>query len=121
MAGKSPENRGRVQAQGPDTEESEAWPPPDTPLTKDQVLDMLDRVWDKLSKQEREDREGCFEDARGWVQSRPKVGVDAVCMKTFQNRKMRRGVRVDIDVLVGKACVDDAPNADDDTESTGID
>ena len=61
MSGKSPPNRGRLQAQGPGTEESEAWPPPDTPPTKSEMLEMLDRLHAKLSRQEQEDREEPFE------------------------------------------------------------
>src|SRR5438067_2533336 len=109
MSAVPPPNRGRVQAQGPDTEKSEAWPPPDTPPTKSETREMLDRLWGKLSRQEQDDREGCFKDARKWVETRPATGVDAVCRKTFQNRKMRGGVRVDIEIWVGKACMDDPP------------
>jgi hypothetical protein len=112
MSDKPPPNRGRVQAQGPDTEESEAWPPPETPPTKTEVLDKLDNLWAKLSLQEQEDREDCFEKARKWVEGRPAAGVDAPCSKTWNNRKMRGGIRVDLEIHLGKACVDD-PSEDD--------
>lgn len=114
MSDQPPPNRGRVQAQGPETEQSVAWPPPATPPTKSEVLEMFDRLWVKLTRKEQKDREDCFKDARKWVGSRPAEGVDAVCKKTFLNRKMQGGVRVDIEVLLGKACLDDpSPNDND--------
>ena len=116
MAGQSPPNRGRVQAQGPKTEESVAWPPPTDPPTKAEVLEMLDLLWAKLSSRQQDDRRQCFADARKWVQERPAKGVDAVSRPSFPNRKMRGGVRVDIEVLFGKACVDDPPSPDEPDE-----
>lgn len=119
MTAKPPPNRGRLQAQGPYTEESEAWPPPESPPTKSEMIKMLDQLWGKLSSQEQEDREECFEKARKWIESRPPTGVDAPCPKTWQNRKMRGGVRVDLEVQLGKACVDDPPEADDEENLDG--
>jgi len=113
MADQSPPNRGRVQAQGGPTEASVAWPPPTDPPTKSQMLTMLDQLWRKLSPTERNDRRKCFEDARKWVRECPCTGVDALCKKTFLNRKIRGGVRVDIEVRLGKACVDDPPSPDE--------
>jgi hypothetical protein len=75
---------------------------------------MLDKLKDKLSRAELEDREECFDQAEDWVKTRPANGADALCKKTFKNKKMRRGVRVDIEIWVGKACVDDPPAEDPD-------
>lgn len=119
MTVQSPQNRGRVQAQGLDTEESVAWPPPQEPPTKLEVLAMLDQLWGKLTRKEQDDREGCFEDARNWIESRPAGGVNARCLKTFLNRKIRGGVRVDIEILLGVACVDEQPLPDEFNHSFG--
>lgn len=117
MADESPPNRGRVQAQGPSTEESMSWPPPNHPPTKREVSEMLAQLWEKLSRAERNEREQCFEDARRWVESRPTNGVDAQPPKTFRNRKLRGGVRVDIEIILGKACVDDVEISETETIS----
>lgn len=119
MSSKQPPNRGRVQAQGPDTEESEAWPPPDTPPTKSEMLDMIDRLWHKLSRQDQDDREECFEKARKFVEKAPAAGYDAPCIKTWPNRKMRGGVRVDIEIQLGKACVEGPPKDEEDETDSG--
>jgi hypothetical protein len=71
------------------------------------MLAMLIQLFAKLSRAEQEEREQCFEDARRFVQQAPAAGVD-VGSKSFRNRKLRGGVRVDIEIVAGKACVDDA-------------
>lgn len=109
MSNNSPPNRGRVQAQGGGTEESEAWPPPETSPTKSQMLVMLERLRAKLSRREKEDREDCFQKARKCIVNAPPAGYDSHCIKTFPNRKMKGGIRVDIEIQLGKACVDDPP------------
>ncbi len=103
-----PMHRGRLQAQGPGTEESEPWTQ-DSPPTKSEMLASLDRLWDKLTPQEQQDRVSCFADARRFVQQAPAAGISAVCMKSFRNRRLRGGVRVDLEVRAGSACVDDRP------------
>lgn len=75
---------------------------------------MIDRLMDKLTWQERHDREDCFDKARRFVEDAPATGVDSHCIKTFPNRKMtKKGIRVDIEIQLGKACVDDPPEPDD--------
>jgi hypothetical protein len=118
MSAKPPPNRGRIQAQGPDTEESEAWPPPDAAPTKSQMLEKLELVRAKLSPQEQEDREECFDKARRFIERAPPTGYDAPCIKSWPNRKMRGGVRVDIEIQLGKACVEDPPEADEEDSAS---
>ena len=97
-------NRGRLQAQGPDTEESVAWNREQTP-TKREMLAMLDELWAKLSRREQQEREECLTAARSYIQQCPATGVAAEFAKTFRNRKLRRGVRIDLEVRAGSACV----------------
>jgi hypothetical protein len=80
------------------------------------MLDMLERVRNKLSPQEQEDREECFEKAQKFIEKAPATGCDAPYSKSWTNRKMRGGVRVDIEIQLGKACVDDPPKGDGDEE-----
>jgi hypothetical protein len=105
VSSKSPTNRGRVQAQGPDTEESVAWPPPESAPTKEEMLSMLSKLKGKLTARELDDRSECFEKAQKFVEEAPVTGYDAHCIKSWANRKMRGGVRVDIEIQLGKACV----------------
>jgi hypothetical protein len=86
-----PVHRGRLQAQGPDTEKSVAWAR-ETPPTKSEMLAMLDRLWAKLTESEREEREECLEKVRQYIQEAPATGINApVPSKSFRNRKLRGG------------------------------
>jgi hypothetical protein len=98
-------HRGRLQAQGPYTEKSVSWSRSDPP-TKTEVLDMLRRLVAKLSARELEDRAECIEKVRRLIEQASADGIDAPVIKSFRNKKMRGGVRVDIEVQAGKACVD---------------
>ena len=100
-----PPHRGRLQAQGRGTEESEPWAQ-DEPPSKDEVLDCLDQLWDKLSPAEQKDREPCYKDAGRFIRQAPATGVDAPYSKSFRNRRLRGGVRIDFEIQTGKACVD---------------
>lgn len=105
MSNASP-HRGRIQAQGPNTEESEAWAAEDPP-TKSEMIARLGSLWGKLTRREQEEREECFEAARQCILTAPKEGIDAGRPKTFRNRKLRGGVRVDLEIATGRACIDD--------------
>jgi hypothetical protein len=102
MSNDSP-HRGRIQAQGPNAEESESWAREEPP-TKSEMIARLDTLCGKLTRREREE---CFEAARRFILTAPKDGVDAGRPKTFRNRKLRGGVRVDIEIATGRACIDD--------------
>ena len=105
MSNDSP-HRGRIQAQGPNTEESESWTREEPP-TKSEMIVRLDTLWGKLTRREQEERGECFEDARRYILSAPPEGIDAGRPKTFRNRKLRGGVRVDLEITTGRACIDD--------------
>jgi hypothetical protein len=67
---------------------------------------MLDRLWAKLSPTEQAERAGCYADARKYIQQAPANGIDAPFSKSFRNRKRKGGVRIDLEIRAGKACVD---------------
>ena len=100
-----PAHRGRLQAQGPDTEEAEAWAQDDPP-SKAEMLERLEILWQKLSRQEQEERTECYEKAKRCIQQAPAEGIDATVIKSFRNRKLRQ-VRIDLEIRTGKACVDE--------------
>jgi hypothetical protein len=101
-----PAHRGRVQAQGGGTEESEPWAR-DTPPTKGEVLALLHRLWQKLSAAAQEERADCYAEAQRSVERAPAEGINAPYSKTFRNRKRRGGIRIDIEIRAGRACIDD--------------
>ncbi|MEM9526013.1 MAG: hypothetical protein AAGA31_05340 [Bacteroidota bacterium] len=93
-------HRGRIQAQGDGTEKSTNWSQ-DEPLSKEDGLSLLNKLWNSLSKREQKDRCKQFDSARRFIEN-VEGGVDAPLGKTFLNRK-KRSVRVDIEVLAGTA------------------
>ena len=97
---KKKRHRGRIQAQGGGLEESESWSQ-EEPLTKEEGLGLLDRLWKKLGPEDQELRKKPFEDAERFIKN-VEGGVDAPIRKTFRNKKTK-DVRVDIDVWSGTA------------------
>jgi hypothetical protein len=80
-------HRGRIQAQGGETEASESWAQ-DEPLTKEDGLALLDQLERRLSKAERQARKDQFASARRFIEN-VEGGLDALLGKTFLNRKRR--------------------------------
>lgn len=101
----SPSHRGRVQAQGHGTEKSQSWAQ-DHPPTKTDILELLQRLWESLTSEEQEARQTCYEAARQYVQQAPTTGIDAQHIRSFRNRRKRGGVRIDLEIRIGKACID---------------
>ena len=102
----SPAHRGRLQAQGPNTEESESWAQNDAP-TKSEMLKRLDDLWAKLSSREKNERKDCYGAAKKCIAEAPATGIQAGPPKSFRNRKMRGGVRINLEIQSGSACVND--------------
>ena len=100
------EHRGRIQAQGPDTQESEPWGQ-DNPPTKKEMLGLLDKLWAKLTDRERKDRQDCYRRAKRCISTAPPDGYEAIYSPSFRNKNLRGGVRIDIEIKAGGACVDD--------------
>jgi hypothetical protein len=72
---------------------------------------LLDRLEAKLTPSERRVREEGFRQAREFVRTRPaEGGLDAPVEKSFPRRKLQGGIRVDLVVITGSACVADPEN-----------
>jgi hypothetical protein len=84
---------------------SESWAQEEPPK-KRAVLGLLDSLWNKLSPKEKRDREPCYLAAKKFIQQAPATGIDAPYSKSFRNRKLRGGIRIDIEIKTGKACID---------------
>ena len=96
-----------MQAQGPRTEQSVPWRQ-DDPLTASVGQKMLRNLEESLSEPERTERRFAFEKARGWIAAAAsKGGVDAPVSKKFWDLKGSPDIRVDIEVLTGRAFVPD--------------
>ena len=98
----SKKHRGRIQAQGDGLEESESWSQ-DKPITKAEGLTLLNQLKSKLTKSDLEKREKAFEKAERYINNAS--GIDAVKKKSFYSTRKDKSVRVDIEVLGGRAFV----------------
>jgi hypothetical protein len=96
------EHRGRFQAQGSGLEESESWSK-DKPLTKEEGLELLNKLKEKLNPKDQELRKKPFADAERFVKG-AKGGVQAPLRQSFRDPKTK-DIRVDIEVWNGNAFV----------------
>nr|MCU0392566.1 hypothetical protein [Thermoflexibacter sp.] len=79
-------HRGRIQAQGEDLEESESWSQNEPP-TKEDGLQMLENLKNKIPKKEAKLRKEAFEKAENFIiQAGENGGLNAVVQKTFMVR-----------------------------------
>ncbi len=98
--------RGRIQAQGGGVEKSVSWNRA-TPPTVSEGLKMVDDLEASLTKAERKARQKELDKARKFIRDAGKAGgIDAPVSKTFL-AKDTKDVRVDIEVISGKAFVPD--------------
>ena len=84
-------------------EESESWNQ-DEPLTKKDGLRLLRRLKEKLSSNEVEKRKKAFQSAERFVKN-TKGGIDARKGVSFYDDKKSKHIRVDVEILGGKAFV----------------
>jgi len=101
------EHRGRIQAQSGGLEESESWSS-STLSTQQDGLDLIDKLERKIPLAEAMVRKKAFEQARIYVkQATANGGVDAQVSRSFPKGKGTKvkGIRVDIEVITGKAFV----------------
>lgn len=100
---KCPElHRGRFQAQGGGLERSVAWGQP-TPPTVAQGLTMVSALYGSLSRTEQKDRATAYAQLIRWISKRPPGGVYAEFKDSFPKPALRGGIRMDVEVLAGKA------------------
>ncbi len=98
-------NRGRIQAQGDKIEISETWSKNEPP-TRQEGLDMLDKLKDKLSKKETKIREKPFEKVARFIKNGPYKVVNKMISKTFMVADSNHE-RVDIEIIKGTAFTND--------------
>jgi hypothetical protein len=97
-------NRGRIQAQGENLEQSESWAQ-DLPLTEPEGMELLEKLKNKIPKKELEIRKDAFVKAQKFIeQAAINNGVDAPANVTFRAKGYNKE-RVDIEVKTGKAFV----------------
>jgi hypothetical protein len=101
-----PIHRGRIQAQGGGTEESESWARA-TPPTLSDVIGLIDRLEARLTPKERRIREKGFAQLRRVVEQAAKAGgIWARSIRSFPQPPLG-DIRVDLEVITGRACVPD--------------
>lgn len=100
-----PPHRGRVQTQGGGTEESRTWAQASPPLAS-QVLDLVDELEASLTPTARRERAEGFRQIREHVRRLAAAGgIDAPHIRSFPQPPLEGGIRVDLEVLAGRACV----------------
>ena len=106
----SPAHRGRFQAQGSGVEKSVPWAR-ETPPTVEDGLAMIDRLVSQLRPFEFEARRECIANARAFVENAARAGgVDAPASKSWSKRG---GIRIDIEVLTGRAFISGPRTSED--------
>lgn len=96
-------HRGRFQAQGGGLQESESWSQ-EEPLSKDQGLQLLARLKAKLPAKAQATRDKAFQQAERYIQQSD-GGIEARKLKSFYADKKDRRIRVDLEILSGRAFV----------------
>ena len=96
-------HRGRIQAQGENLEASESWSQNKAP-TKEDGLNMLEKLRNKIPKKEAKKRESAFKKAEKFIKRASEIGgIDAPSETTFA--KMDSEERIDIEIKKGKAFI----------------
>ena len=102
-------HRGRIQAQGGGIEKSVSWSRA-TPPTVTEGLTMIDELISQLSPVEYQIRAKASEDARKFViRTGDNQGVDCLVKKSFRV-KGTQDIRVDIEIIKGRAFIAESPN-----------
>jgi len=97
-------HRGRIQAQGGGLEASESWAQ-DEPLTKEDGLSLLHELKAKLPQKEADKRTNAFKRAERFIEEAGTAGgVQSPLKKPFVE-KGTNDIRIDIEVLAGRAFV----------------
>ena len=95
------EHRGRIQAQGKNIEESEAWAQ-NEPLTKNEGLKKLDNLKKKIAKKEAKIRERAFKKAARFIKNGLYQVINKIISKTFMVSNTEHE-RIDIKIQKGTA------------------
>jgi hypothetical protein len=104
-------NRGQIQAQGsnPPVEKSRSWAQTSVP-TKSKGLEMINAVWDSLTRSERRERGQAYTDAYRYIENSPREGrpFNGTGGKNFYDpQRSDPTARIDVVVIRGLAFKDD--------------
>ncbi len=94
-------NRGRIQAQGKGCEQSQSWTQEIVP-TKSDGRERADLLKMQLTRRELKDREYSFGKLDKFISNAPYSGYD-VCTRSFTPIPPQEDVRVDVEIIKGKA------------------
>ena len=94
-------NRGRIQAQGERLEASEAWAQ-NAPVVKNEALNLLDKVKNKIPRRAAAIRNRAFIKAARFINNGPYQVVDRIICKTFKVPDTEQE-RVDVEIQKGRA------------------
>ena len=97
------EHRGRIQAQGEHLESSESWSQ-NTPITKQEGLNLLGNLKSKIPKKEAQIRETAFKKAEKFIENGPYQTVDKMISKSFKVPDTEHE-RLDIEIQKGIAFI----------------
>ncbi|MBT7827929.1 MAG: hypothetical protein HN600_15180 [Bacteroidetes bacterium] len=105
-------NRGRIQAQGNNTEKSAPWAIQNN-HTKNMGIERVDNLSNQLTPAELNLRTNSLQDARNRINTAPSYGIAAVMKKSYYDDFRNRQIRIDIEVNAGIAFIDEPqPNGD---------
>ena len=102
-------NRGRIQAQDDNLEESESWATNDE-ISKQDGMNKSNRLKGKLSNQELAERINAFNKLENVIQQTPAQGHNAQLIKSFHHNPQNRRKRVDLEIRAGRAFIDQNQN-----------
>jgi len=97
------EHRGRIQAQGEKLEASEAWAQ-NEPITKLEGLNLLEKLKNKIPKNETKIRELAFKKATKFIENGTYQTVTKTIIKSFKVQDTEHE-RVDIEIQKGTAFI----------------
>jgi len=97
-------NRGRIQAQGGDTEESESWAQI-VDINKQEGLNLSNVLKLKLTPRQNNERKVGFAKLERFIHTCPSNGASAQVIKSFYDKKNRQ-LRVDLEIRAGRAFID---------------
>lgn len=103
-------NRGRIQAQGNNTEKSSSWAI-NVDHTKSMGINSVNDLRGQLTPAELRLRTNSITQAENRINTAPRDGVSAVMRKSYYDDFRNRQIRVDIEVNAGIAFIDNPPNA----------
>jgi hypothetical protein len=112
-----PIHRGRVQAQGGGTEKSESWAQA-SPPTFSQIMRLIERLEAQLTPQEKKIREKGFAQLRKAVENAAKAGGFWARQSRSFPKPPVGDIRVDLEVITGRAAVPDAPSTTEKVEES---